>query len=974
MRRLTGRLIIRLSIFFLLAGARAEDAAGTGGKTLVLNESASFRQHLQFGFERIDAKALQTEGEKILDAARIAELKRCFPPDANGVWPDNILSWGLVNTSQSGDWRPSLAGVGAPAPAGWPAADFDDASWLNQRYPFLLGWKAVAPPYPYTQIFGRFPVRRACHRAYFQIPDPAQAGDYSLGLSYIGGARVFVNGKEIARQHLPEGDLAADAAAASYPQEAYVLLAGECPAEQWDFIKSKQSPPFCPMLRGKYEDYPPAKKGAGDWGEFKYYGSSFFLNRAAWDRLSKLRHRTLGPLVIPKSALCKGANVLAIEVVASRVHPIVLAGAEQRWPPIAKAGVFQWGTGIRASVEFYWPHAQLLSVALEASKAGTPPAIRRPAGMQAWVEDPHRRVFSEDFSSATVPGTIRFVCAQNGTFSAQVAVASDMELKGLSATAGVLTAVAGGSTLPATALRAASMTPHRLSELARQGRGFSRGESFGPLDADATEIALARYSPSYKDVFPARETRLKEVENLFFFDHIGGTFPPGAPGGSTLPLWLSLAIPRDAQPGLYKGSLTIQAEGQQKIAIPIEADVLGWKLPDAKDFRTVAALEQSPYGVAKHYGAALWSDAHFKLLEASCRQLARTGNFKVFVPVLQNMEFGNRKDTPISWTLKADGSWSFNYKNLDRYLDAAAQCGWPPRVICFAVMHGSKVSPRALEYLDEKSGKTETLDLSLQAPNAAAHWKAFATALHQHMKARNADKQMLWGYCWDEVSEPELIKLLAEAAPGVRWAQGSHGRGCDKDFFLASTIHDGGSFYDSLMGWRKTDGIRLITYRELCGILKVEGVSQPYLFRLMAERALMSGYRGFGRYGLDYWGNVYLDGAKVNWPPGMPCHALLWPGPNGAEPSARFECMLEGIQETEARIFLEEQVVNKKVPEELAKRITETLKQNALENFYINPAARLEFLGEYCTGWQERSRKLYAIAAEAARAVEVPRP
>ena len=107
------------------------------------------------------------------------------------------------------------------------------------------------------------------------------------------------------------------------------------------------------------------------------------------------------------------------------------------------------------------------------------------------------------------------------------------------------------------------------------------------------------------------------------------------------------------------------------MSVPVEAEVIGWRVPDPLAFQTLVALEQSPYGVAKHYGVEPWSEEHFRLLDGSFRQLARVGNDLLFVPCIQNTEFGNFEDTPIRWLRRRDGSLAFDYRILDRYLDLA---------------------------------------------------------------------------------------------------------------------------------------------------------------------------------------------------------------------------------------------------------------------------------------------------------------
>ena len=947
----------------------------TVGK-LILDESGYFRQYIQFSPDMLDPGALKADGEKVLGAeyAPLEKLGKALGAGKDWAdWREHVPVWNLSYLAQ-GTWNfdVALETHTAPPPADWMAFDFDDSAWMRQRYPFVFGNNPVyyEPRANGIQQREQLPVRRICHRASFVVPDTEKAGDYTLAFRYTGGVRVFLNGTELGRAHLPQGELKPDAYAEGYPEAAYLKLEGESPAGERANAQKMKSPDFCPLLVGRFEDPmadPQLKDPTMRALHVEHIPQN--INRAGWERIGALRNRVWGPLPLPKAALKNGTNILAIEIVASRLHPVVLLGKIGRWPLSWEAGVTgAWGRSMNSYAEFYWPHGQLATLELRAANPAAPSSLERHAGTQVWVEDAHRRVFSADFE----PGeerharrTLRLVGARNGTFSAQVVIGSSSELEGLKATPGELKSP--DAALPASTLRVYYPQAHPATELVQQG--FHRctpSELKSPLIA-TTEIALARYGLRQGGPIP-RESKLKALEALDFFDHLASVPPEKIPAGRAQSVWISWTVPADAKPGIYKGTVTVEARGLPAVALPVVAEVTGWSVPDAKDFRVVAGLEQSPYGVAAQYKAPLWSDQHIALLESSFRQLARAGAPFLFVPVLCKTEFGNMDDTPIRWTRKADGAWTFDFKNLDRYLDVAIKTVGLPRVICFVVMHGPKDAEPYVQCLDDKSGKAERLNLDPKAAHYAAAWKAFAKALCAHMKTKHAEAQIYWGYPWDMVADPGLIKVLAEAAPGVRWSRGCHGVKPDKDFAVVTNVHGFGVGTKNLYGWRGK-ALYLFNYRLLNNVFTVEGHFPPYSFRLMADRALVAGARGFGRYGVDYWGETYLKGcAHIGWPPGVPCIRLLWPGKQGAESGIRYEMLLEGIQEAEARIFMEQAIDRKQLPDELAGRVQTALFENARETYYIAPG-RLGNLGaEYCTGWQSRSHRLYTLAAEVAKA------
>ena len=110
---------------------------------------------------------------------------------------------------------------------------------------------------------------------------------------------------------------------------------------------------------------------------------------------------------------------------------------------------------------------------------------------------------------------------------------------------------------------------------------------------------------------------------------------------------------------------------------------------------------------------------------------------------------------------------------------------------------------------------------------------------------------------------------------------------------------------------------------------------------------------------------------------------LLAPGPEGAVPTARFEMLREGVQECEARLFIEKALAGGRLPAALAGKCRALLKERhegLLLSYptykdwnqyrYVSSLASTESYEAYLKlGWQKRSDGLYSAAAEVARAV-----
>ena len=154
-------------------------------------------------------------------------------------------------------------------------------------------------------------------------------------------------------------------------------------------------------------------------------------------------------------------------------------------------------------------------------------------------------------------------------------------------------------------------------------------------------------------------------------------------------------------------SVEVKAKDIPAAQMPLQVEVLDWRLPEPAGFQTLVGLEQNPYAVAKHYGVKLWSEEHLRLLAPSFQQLARIGAAWLNVPILRNTEFGNRDDSMVRWIRKADGSFDFDFAALDEYL-ALASRHIRPRVVMFAIMHGmpgDARGPGEVMVRDERTGR-----------------------------------------------------------------------------------------------------------------------------------------------------------------------------------------------------------------------------------------------------------------------------
>ncbi len=311
----------------------------------------------------------------------------------------------LVRQEQDKRRREPPTFTAAP-PKDWASPDFDAGGW--GRYVSLA---AVLGGYGHGQSPD---MAMLCLRTRFAVPHPGKAAALDLALEYRGGVVVYVNGREIARQDLPAGDLGVDALAEAYPKEVFVDPEGN-------------------PLRG-------AKRPADE-------------HRDRYER----RIRTL-TCRIPPDALRRGSNVLALEIHPAPISMMKL-GRKTEWSTAGVCNVrltAPRGAGVAAYAD-----ARRLTSVWNASPMDTVSATpgKHQEGFLWWgvTVTPSGLVRGNPFEPLR---PVRTVVPRGGTCAGQVVVTGPGPVKGLEAEIGPLTRAGGRETLPDDAVRIGYATQH----------------------------------------------------------------------------------------------------------------------------------------------------------------------------------------------------------------------------------------------------------------------------------------------------------------------------------------------------------------------------------------------------------------------------------------------------------------------------------------------------------------------------------
>ena len=189
--------------------------------SVVLDETAYFRHYNRFGVNRYSPAVLKADGEPVLSKTGLDRLKRDTERflQQKGQDPSKVDWTEHVFQPMFANFAPT---PGGPPPQDWASESFDDSGWVLRRRPF----QGTTPRDITRPNLGQFDesmdlgLLHAYYRARLVIEEPSTAG-MTFSATYHGGMRVLINGQEIARGHLPVGELDANACGDDYPQQAY---------------------------------------------------------------------------------------------------------------------------------------------------------------------------------------------------------------------------------------------------------------------------------------------------------------------------------------------------------------------------------------------------------------------------------------------------------------------------------------------------------------------------------------------------------------------------------------------------------------------------------------------------------------------------------------------------------------------------------------------------------------------------------
>lgn len=463
---------IRLTLiaFVMLFLSALSTRAYAGEQEVILHREGLFSCYIQYGPHPYDSSML-AEGH-LTDKEQGRYMKRANKDIRNmqkyGWLKPGTLDW----KEHAYDYHHALKPYDPP-PAEWMKPEYDDSDWPRRRDPVFS--------YRRHQWSNLAPKTHAYLRTWIDVQDPSAS--ITFNLVFRGGARIYLNGQEIASSHLKGNK------AEPYPYEAYYRLPEEAKdpkKTRWWALEVKR------ILKA---------------------GS------AAGQRILALRNRTMGPLALAQKLLKKGPNLLGIEVHGAGLN------LKAAFPLKSKHS---------------WQHMDVVDLEVKADPSKVSSALEPAEGTRIWAEDIHTRVYSLDRKpSAFAKGAIHMVGGRGGTYGGQLVLGTDTQLSAHEVKVSDLES--GTSRISKDSIEIYYMVPHAFNGMGYAMGGIRHGNGMNEL----ARTILNRYGRPelrQKQIWEAVKVEAEMAKTSKYYDHLSLEVPESIKAHSLQPIWVSLQV------------------------------------------------------------------------------------------------------------------------------------------------------------------------------------------------------------------------------------------------------------------------------------------------------------------------------------------------------------------------------------------------------------------------------------------------
>ena len=415
------------------------------------------------------------------------------------------------------------------------------------------------------------------------------------------------------------------------------------------------------------------------------------------------------------------------------------------------------------------------------------------------------------------------------------------------------------------------------------------------MPSDIAQARFVRYTIADKGGMNCRCEKGPVNETILVPDMIDSLKTFNMDACTVRPVWVTVNIPHDAEPGVYRTEVLVKGKGAGRISMPMELEVIAQTLPDYREWTFHLDLWQHPAAVARALNLDLWSDEHFEALKQHMKPLAEAGQ-KVITTTLNRDPWGSQcfddYENMIIWTLKKDGSWSYDYTVFDRYVEMMMELGVNKQINCYSMLPWNH---RLAWYVEEDNTYKEK-SCPTESDRFEQLWGPFLTDFVKHLREKGWLE--ITNIAADERSPEEMavvMDVMSRYAPELGFAMADNHasfrrfpnvKDCcvaqRQDYMTQEEIDE-----RRAKGYVTTFYVCCSTYFPNCFTY-----SQPWESELLNWHAIAKDYDGQLRWAYNSWPHrPEYDSRFRRWGSGDTYQMYPY-----ARPSMRFERMIDGVE------------------------------------------------------------------------------
>ena len=448
--------------------------------------------------------------------------------------------------------------------------------------------------------------------------------------------------------------------------------------------------------------------------------------------------------------------------------------------------------------------------------------------------------------------------------------------------------------------------------------------------------------------------------------------------GKLQSIWVEIQVPKDAQAGNYTGVISLVSEETTLAEFSYALEVADLTLPDPEEYETQVELWMYPYSSNRYYSGKSTTeyfgdsieDYYYVHLDETYDEglysqldlYRKAGGDAITVTVVEdawNSQTFDPYPSMVKWYRNADGSFRFDYTDLDKWVSMNLEKGINKQIKSFSLScWGNRIT-----YYDENSGKVVTVTPATGSDEWKMYWSAFLTDYAKHMEEKGWFD--LTYISMDERPLNEITPVL-DLVDSVKNSEG-------KSFKVSLAVYEynAESIFDRIddlslayaLGSEKVSQLAksreekgLLTTIYTCGAQNSAMLNQPGESAYSLYHAYKYDTKGFLRWALDSFNDEPLESSQHRLFASGDLY-LIYPDQKDSEEmkaqsSPRYEKLCEGIRNVEKLWYLE-----KNYPE-LQKKL-DALQKSIGQSGMCSEVNRL-------------NEKIHELSKEAVQGVEIP--